>query len=66
MENGEWKIIENTPTRMDFNSQFSIQLVGWRTSNPSPCWRRLGTAELRPALVAKEQGTTEHAEYTER
>ena len=24
MENGEWKIIENTPTRMDFNSQFSI------------------------------------------
>ncbi len=27
MENGEWRIIKNTPTRMDFNSQFSIQLV---------------------------------------
>jgi hypothetical protein len=24
MENLEWKIIKNTPTRMDFNSQFSI------------------------------------------
>jgi hypothetical protein len=24
MENGEWRIIKNTPTRMDFNSQFSI------------------------------------------
>jgi hypothetical protein len=24
MENGEWRIIKNTLTRMDFNSQFSI------------------------------------------
>jgi hypothetical protein len=24
MENGEWRIFKNTPTRMDFNSQFSI------------------------------------------
>ena len=24
IENGEWRIIKNTPTRMDFNSQFSI------------------------------------------
>ncbi|MEK0426334.1 MAG: hypothetical protein RJB11_2425, partial [Planctomycetota bacterium] len=24
MENLEWKLIKNTPTRMDFNSQFSI------------------------------------------
>jgi hypothetical protein len=24
MENGEWRMIKNTPPRMDFNSQFSI------------------------------------------
>jgi hypothetical protein len=24
MENGEWRMIKNKPTRMDFNSQFSI------------------------------------------
>jgi hypothetical protein len=24
MENGEWRMMKNTPTRMDFNSQFSI------------------------------------------
>jgi hypothetical protein len=24
MENGEWRIIKNTPTRMDFHSPFSI------------------------------------------
>jgi len=33
---------------MDFNSQFSIQLVVLRSSNPSLCWLRLDTAEPRP------------------
>jgi len=32
------------------NSQFSIQLVGWRSSSPSPCWPPLGTGELRPRI----------------
>ena len=32
MENWEWRIIKNTPFRMDFNSQFSIL-----NSFPSQC-----------------------------
>jgi len=28
----------------------SSRCVGWRSSNPSPCWLRLGTAERRPRI----------------
>ncbi len=47
MENGEWRIFKNTPTRMDFNSQLSI-LNSQFISNPSPCWLLHGTAVRRP------------------
>ena len=32
---------------MDLHSQFSNQLVGWRSSNPSLCWLPRGTAVRR-------------------
>jgi hypothetical protein len=28
----------------------SFHFVGWRSSNPSPCWLRLGTGERRPRI----------------
>ena len=28
----------------------SFHFVGWRSSNPSPCWPPLGTVELRPHM----------------
>ena len=46
----------------------SIRSVGSTSSNPSPCWLPLDTGVQRLhlfALVAEEQGTTEHTEHTE-
>ena len=45
-----------------------ISVVGSTTSNPSPCWLPLDTGVRRLhlfALVAEDQGTTEHTEHTE-
>ncbi len=50
MENGELLRTRRPAWISILNSQFSIQLVGWRSSNPSPCWLRRGTEVRRPRI----------------